>query len=420
MSPNTIRILDKWLGRPLCCLLTAWKYFWDISSLGRKIDNPVKIVFIKLIEQGATVLAFSTIREAVRIVGKGNTFFCVFKNNKPILDILDLIPQENIFVIRQNNIFIFIWDVLKFVLLCRKHRIDSTVDMEFFSRSSVILSYLSGARNRVGLHRFTSELPYRGNLMTHRIQYNPYLHTAKAFRLLVDALLRDPAEIPMMKIQHENIPVEIPRFIPDDILLRKMAGQLPFAIGGEVCRPVILLNPNASDMLPVRKWPEENFIGLGVRLMNQFKNITLIITGAPSEKEAAEKICSRIKQETGSVRAGYVLNYAGKTTLYELLVLYSLADALVTNDSGPGHFASMTSVKSIILFGPETPELFGPLGNNSKVIWKQLACSPCVNPFNHRFSPCKDNVCMKTISVDEVLDKVIRALYGTSVSGAPR
>jgi ADP-heptose:LPS heptosyltransferase len=33
-------------------------------------------------------------------------------------------------------------------------------------------------------------------------------------------------------------------------------------------------------------------------------------------------------------------------TLRDLLVLYTLADVLVTNDSGPGHFSSLTPIRA--------------------------------------------------------------------------
>ena len=101
-----------------------------------------------------------------------------------------------------------------------------------------------------------------------------------------------------------------------------------------------------------------------------------------------------------------VINLAGKTTLKELLMLYSLADVLITNDSGPAHFASLTDIRSIVLYGPETPKLFGALGKNSHALYAKLACSPCVNAFNHRFSPCTNNLCLQAISPDEVLTQV--------------
>jgi ADP-heptose:LPS heptosyltransferase len=104
------------------------------------------------------------------------------------------------------------------------------------------------------------------------------------------------------------------------------------------------------------------------------------------------------------------MSLAGQTSLRELLTLYTAADVLVTNDSGPGHFASLTPVHAIVLFGPETPRLFGPLAASTTVIWKELACSPCVSVFNHRLSPCRNNVCMQSITVDEVFSAVRSAL----------
>ena len=93
---------------------------------------------------------------------------------------------------------------------------------------------------------------------------------------------------------------------------------------------------------------------------------------------------------------------AGRTSLRELIVLYALSDLLVTNDSGPGHFASLTDLPTLVLFGPETPALFAPLGKATHVMSANLACSPCVNAMNHRFSPCDDNVCMQELSVAQV------------------
>jgi ADP-heptose:LPS heptosyltransferase len=167
----------------------------------------------------------------------------------------------------------------------------------------------------------------------------------------------------------------------------------------------VLLNPNASDMLPLRKWETARFIELGRRIAAKHPEATVAITGAPAEAESAKAVAEAIGPG--------VLCLAGQTTLRELIVLYTMADVLVTNDSGPGHFASLTPIASIVLFGPETPALFGPLGRNTQVVWANLACSPCVSALNHRFSPCKNNVCMQRIGLDEVMELVSRSLAGT-------
>lgn len=402
MNPKTIKQIDKYIGQPICLVLTLFRLVIKIF-FASKNDKPSRIIFIKLIEQGATVLAYSAIKRAIDMVGRENVYFCVFEDNRPILDILNIIPAENILIIRQNNFIVFCLDILKFLLKVRKEKINITIDMEFFSRASAIIAYISGAVIRVGLHRFTSELPYRGDLMTHRIQYNPYIHTSKAYLLLVEALTMDNNEIPLLKIPVNDIQVDIPKFIPTDEEKKKVQDLLADKLGREIKYPVVLLNPNASDMLPLRKWSTERFIELGKKLLIEHQEATLVITGATSEKNVSDEICNEIGNSN-------IVSVAGETSLRELIILYTIADVLITNDSGPGHFASMTEIQLIVMFGPETPELFGPLGDNVHTIWKELACSPCVNAFNHRFSPCDNNVCMQTISVEEVYKKVVNCL----------
>jgi ADP-heptose:LPS heptosyltransferase len=85
--------------------------------------------------------------------------------------------------------------------------------------------------------------------------------------------------------------------------------------------------------------------------------------------------------------------------------LYELADAMLTNDSGPAHFASTVGLRTYVLFGPETPELYGPRVN-SVPIYARLACSPCVTAANHRNTPCRDNRCLQVIEPAFVVGKI--------------
>ena len=87
---------------------------------------------------------------------------------------------------------------------------------------------------------------------------------------------------------------------------------------------------------------------------------------------------------------------------------------LVTNDSGPAHFAALTDIDVITLFGPETPAVFGVRGPRSHILHAGLPCSPCVNAANNRLSACTNNLCMQTISVDAVYDQLRRVLQQRS------
>jgi ADP-heptose:LPS heptosyltransferase len=94
--------------------------------------------------------------------------------------------------------------------------------------------------------------------------------------------------------------------------------------------------------------------------------------------------------------------------LRQLLALYTRSEILVTNDSGPAHFASLTPIRVVTLFGPETPTLFAVRSPNATALWVGIACSPCVNAYNNRQSVCRDNLCMQAITVDDVFKEVIR------------
>lgn len=395
MKPGLIRWSDKNIGRLFCFFLTLHRRIFCLFKKNTPFDKkPSKILFIKLIEQGSTVLAYPALKKAQALAGKENVYFMVFKENRPILDILNEVNPPNIIEIESKTVCKFIYSALKALCKVRREKIDAVIDMEFFSRASAIISYLSGADKRVGLHRFSCEGPYRGDLFTHRLMYNPYLHTKVFFAGLVEALNHGPMPdgAPMVF----KIPQVIdtpPRFSATEDERRLLVRKIEKLKGSSLKKPIIILNPNTGDLLPVRKWPEENFIRLGKMLLEDFANAAIIITGTLKEKEKADKIASKI---------GNSVSLAGHTTLKELLTLYNMADVLVTNDSGPAHFSSLTSVRSVIFFGPETPVLYGEAGKDKEIISADLICSPCVNVYNHRRSPCRTALCLRNITAEDV------------------
>ncbi len=176
-------------------------------------------------------------------------------------------------------------------------------------------------------------------------------------------------------------------------------GWKPSSEGGN---RLVLLNANASDLLPLRRWEPERYAALAKRLLAWDAQLRVVFTGGPSEAEAAE----RLAEEANDPRCA---SAAGKTSLDDLLTLYHFADVLVTNDSGPAHFACLTPVDVVVLFGPETPKLFGAVGPRVHILYAKTACSPCVNAYNHRTTRCRRPVCMERIDVDAVFEAVVAA-----------
>lgn len=400
MLVNTVRMVDRYVGVPFCLLLTVLRSVLRALGLERPASGPPRrIAFIKLSEQGATVLAYRSILRAVRQVGRENVFFCCFTGNREILDIMGCIPHENVLAIRDASFWPFAVDVLKTLWRMRQLQIDTTIDLELFARISAVFAYLSGAVRRVGLHRFTAEGLYRGNLMTHRVQHSPYIHVSTFYEVLFEAVGRDPEETPLVKIRAPRVLEHLPRFAPSEAERAHVQGLLP-----ENATAVLVIHPKAVDeFLPIRQWPLDRFVTLARRLLERLPGAAVVFTGLPSETAVLDTVV----QELGTRRA---VNLAGKLGLRDLLTLYTLSDVLLTTDGGPAHFAVLTDVDVIVLFGPETPVLYGPASDEVRVLSAGLVCSPCLTAANYRCSPCTDAQCMKAISVEEVEEELDKCL----------
>ncbi len=399
--PQQVARLDAWLGKPLCALLTLWER--ALRCLRRPPLTPARrMLFIQLNEMGSTVLACPAFAEAERALGRDNLHVLVFAQNRPILDVLPYFDPECILVVDGSSLAGFALSLLHALCEVRRRAIDTVIDMEGLSCASALIAYLSGAARRVGLYNFSSYGPYRGRLFTRELNYTFQHHISHQFLALVRAACQPPGE---ELFKESNAPLcGLPRFVPHPVELEALRVMLRSQLQREAAR-IAILNPNCSDLLPLRRWPLQSFAELGKRLANEHPGLALVITGSASERSQAESLAL-------AIGSGVAVSLAGRTSLRELLTLYCASDVLISNDSGPVHFAALTPIRVVALFGPETPALYGPLGDAAVSVSLGLACSPCVNLLNHRISPCTDNQCMKRMSVDRVLEAT-RALLGS-------
>ncbi len=387
---------DRWVCVPLCFAVTCVRALLPRS----KPVGPVRsILFIKLAEQGSTVLAHRGLQEAVRRVGRENVFVVVFDENRFILDALGVIPPENVIAVRSDSLLGVLRSLPQLLARLRRLRVDAAIDLEFFARSSALLAWATGAARRVGFHAWFGEGPYRGDLMTHRVRYNPYLHTTQTFASLVRALDVPPEDFPRFDLQPDAADDPLPFFKAESAEIREMTERLAHFTGLAVTPPIILMNANASDLIPLRRWNSESYIEVAQRLLARFPEVYIAFTGAKNEMEKAGAIVKRVNSPR-------CFSLAGETTLRQLLVLYGLAEVLVTNDSGPAHFAALTPIDTVTLFGPETPLLFAALTSRNTPLWAGIACSPCVSALNNRQSACRNNVCMQRITPEQTFEAI--------------
>jgi ADP-heptose:LPS heptosyltransferase len=280
----------------------------------------------------------------------------------------------------------------------RKHKIRTVKDLELFSRFTALLCALSGARSRIGFASHHDEGLYRGNLINFPVRYNPHVHVSVNFVSLVNTALG----------KHSN-PYATTALSPGDLTLTKadissadadvVRGKIKDLYPSWKGERLVLLNVNASDLLPQRRWLPENFADVARHLLEKFDDVLLIGTGAPKERQYVQNVVDMV----GDHR---FVNSAGVFTFEELVPLYSICTLMLTNDSGPAHFASVTNLKVFVIFGPETPALYLPLGGNAEPFYLGLPCSPCVSAANHRKTTCVDRPCITGISTQWVNDRL--------------
>jgi ADP-heptose:LPS heptosyltransferase len=391
MHVDTVRIIDYYVGLPLCFLVTiALKLTHWIKK--PHVRPPKNVLLIELSEMGSAILADPVMEELKR--HGAALHFLIFKKNAPSLHLLNTVQDENIFTLDNSSLRRLMRSTWQFLQWVRDRQIDSVIDLELFSRFTALLTGLSGACHRVGFYKFHNEGLYRGEMLTKKVAYNPHIHITKNFFSLVYALYARNAEWPFAKMTIEAWQLVLKKAPLPPELLASVGAKIKSYTGEVVGKRLILINANTSDLLPQRRWSMENFCTLIHLLLDYQEHVLVLLTGAPDEHAELEVLRQRINHER-------CVNCAGAVEFHELPALYALSACMVTNDSGPAHFAAVTSLPTFVLFGPETPTLYGPLGNTTP-IYAGLHCSPCVSAWNHRKSPCQDNKCLQVITPQTV------------------
>src|SRR5271154_6388443 len=141
LDTRMLQFIDRWIGMSVCGILSFVRLIAADRTNPEIAHKPSKILFVKFAEQGSTVLAYHAICRAVEMVGRENVYFLVFQENRFILDVMHLLPEQNVVTVGHKNILdagLQAWHALKRI---RELGIDAAIDLEFFSRSSAALTF---------------------------------------------------------------------------------------------------------------------------------------------------------------------------------------------------------------------------------------------------------------------------------------
>jgi ADP-heptose:LPS heptosyltransferase len=378
MNIRVMKAIDHYLGIPVCLVLDV---FSKVAARfpPRTMRMPRKILIMKYFGMGSILLASPMIRGIKEKYPDASIGFLTFVSNRNFVERLQLV--DAVFTLRTDTMGHFLADLLHQVRRIRQERFDVTIDMEFFTKFSTIMTYLSGSPVRIGY--YLRQL-WRGDLLTHQIYYNHYKHITEVFGALAVPL---GVEITDYSLRRPHVSAA-ERDAAAALLAREGIGEH---------EPLIGINVNVSDLALERRWPKEEFQRLIEALFAELR-VRLVFIGGPGEVGYVEEVIS------GLACGKEVTSLAGKTALGELLAVMERFSILITNDSGPLHLASSVGTPTVSFFGPETPALYGPVEKEPLVFYAGIYCSPCLNVFNAKTATCAGrNVCMTAMDAATVM-----------------
>jgi heptosyltransferase-2 len=156
--------------------------------------------------------------------------------------------------------------------------------------------------------------------------------------------------------------------------------------------PRILALCPGAEYGPAKRWPAEHFAEVAKHKIDQGWQVWLF----GSEKDKAD--AAQINEKA----SGLCTDFTGRTSLAEAVDLISLADTVVSNDSGLMHVAAALDKKLIAVYGSSDPGFTPPLNGKAHIISLNLICAPCFK----RECPLGHSQCLTGITPDRVLDAI--------------
>jgi heptosyltransferase-2 len=175
--------------------------------------------------------------------------------------------------------------------------------------------------------------------------------------------------------------------------------------GARPSRPLVALCPGSTNSR-AKRWPAERFAALADILVEKL-GADVALVGAREELDVSEDVARRMRARP--------IVLTGETELGATAAVLSVADLLVTNDTGPAHVAAAVGCPVVVIFGPTNPLTTRPFSPLAEVVREPPDCAPCMLrdcPIDHR--------CMTAITVESVFERAARVLEARGASLASR
>lgn len=348
---------------------------------------PKRIVVAKYLGIGSILQATPMLRGIKERYPDAQLTFLTLQSNKNLLSRYDFI--DDVLCVDDASLLRVATTSFRAIVKLIPRRVDLFIDLEVHSTYGSLMSLFSCSKNRLGFS--LQDKDHKAFLYTHLL----YLNTNFPIRYCynqVAQLLGVASLAPGQDLLGPTLA---------ETEADKVGAQLGVLFNFEH-KGIVVLNPNASDLRYERRWSREGFAVVARHFSRRGYAVALV--GSSPEHGYVQGIIDLLGEDAQRVR-----NVAGLFSLPEFFAFLRHCSLVVTNDSGVMNMALTLQVPQLLLAGPVDPEQYFIPGEFRTYIYYQTYCSPCAHYVD--VPPCAgDNVCMKQIQPEQVIDVCERLL----------
>jgi heptosyltransferase-2 len=234
----------------------------------------------------------------------------------------------------------------------------------------------------------------RRALLSHAIQIPPW----RSNRHEVFYYLNLVAELERLLYGSSQIMEREPKFTLDVSEKRRaLAREFLLERGVATDSRLIALCPGSTNSR-AKRWPAERYAALADRFVEN-TGATVLLIGSADELDVSREVEQLMRQPPFMLTGG--------TDLATAVAILSLAEILITNDTGPAHISAALNRPTLVIFGPTDPRTTRPFSPLAQIIRRPPECAPCMLrdcPIDHR--------CMTSISPEEVFSQASLMMKG--------
>lgn len=373
MMISFFRFIDKYLIWFFLLIFFRLKHIPFVNKNKIK-QSPKKILVIRLWALWSSLLTFPMIKQ-LKDHYWDNIQYDLLASTRNIWVFKNQWYFQNMF-----NLF-SLKDLLKLVISFKKY--DLVIDVEEYFRVSSFVS----------LWTWKLTVGY-GNIFIRKLVYNHHHIYSEKMHNLVNCL---------SLLKPLWIKIHIPNSMEPLIYLDKDKVKVDDFLKQFVWKKLFCLHTGWAETAPERFWASENRLWLIEQMVQKYwNNLIIFLSGTEFEEQEIKKLLSDLSDQAKEK----TISLCGMFWLFEFAYLLSKCDLMISNDTGPMHLSACMGTKTIWLFGPNLPEIFGPWPLDKNIWLYKGDAYVFIKPHLWIFE--KDiNASVNKITVKEVLEKAL-------------